>query len=154
MPVSYQSDFYSWTQEQAAAIRRVAAGQVKASEIDWENVAEEIASLGRSELRAMESTLVRIIEHLLKLQYSPAVESRECWQLSVDLHRDDLHRLKRDNPELVRRIDLAGIYVSARRIANKSTQKRDARQISTLPKRNPFTLDQIERDDWYPDPPA
>jgi hypothetical protein len=152
--MSYQGDFYNWTQEQAAAIRRVAAGHVKASEIDWENVAEEIANLGRSELRAMESALVRIIAHLLKLQYSPAVESRECWQVSVDLHRDDLHRLKRDNPDLLCRIDLAGIYVSARRVANKNTQKRDSRQISTLPERNPFTLDQIERDDWYPDPPA
>jgi hypothetical protein len=87
---------------------------VKANEIDWENVAEEMTSLGRSELQAMESTLVRIVEHLLKLRYSPAAEPRECWQVTVDPHRDDLRRLKRDNPGLVRRIDLTGIYVSAR----------------------------------------
>jgi hypothetical protein len=102
----------------------------------------------------MESTLVRIIEHILKLQYSPAADLRECWQVSVDLHRDHLRRLKRDNPGLIPKIDLAGIYVSARRIANKDTQKHDARPISTLPEQNPFTLDQIEMDDWYPDLPA
>jgi hypothetical protein len=154
MPVSYERDFYGWTQEQATAIRKVATGHVKTTEIDWENVAEEIASLGRSELRAMESTLVRIIEHLLKLRYLPTTELRECWQVSIDLHRDHLRRLKRDNPGLIQKIDLAEIYISARRIANKCTQKHDAQAISTMPEQNPFTLGQIEKDDWYPNSPA
>jgi hypothetical protein len=101
MPVSYERDCYGWTQEQAAAIRKVATGHVKTTESDWENVAEEIASLGRSELRVMESTLVRIIEHLLKLRYLPTAELRECWQVSANLHRDHLRRLKRDNHGLI-----------------------------------------------------
>jgi hypothetical protein len=153
MPTAYDQDFFRWTQDQAAALRKVASGKPDAATgLDWENLAEEIESLGRSELRAMESALVRVVEHLLKLRYSPARDPRAGWQESVDLHRDDLQRLKRDNPGLVRRIDLAGIYASARRIAGKSIEKHDGVPASVLPPTCPFTLEQIETDDWYPEP--
>ncbi len=141
----YEHDFYSWTNEQAALLR---SGQLSAADI--EHIAEEIESLGRSELRAMESALVRIIEHLLKLQYSPAKDPRSGWEESVDLHRDDLHRLKRDNPGLVHRLDIPSIYATAKRIAGKSLEHYDCFSRSVLPITCPFTLDQIEADDWYP----
>lgn len=155
MPMSYEADFYTWTQEQASALRRAAAERVNAGAgIDWEHLAEEVESLGRSELRAMESALLRIIEHLLKLQYSPATDPRFGWQESVDRQRDDLRRLKRDNPGLVRKIDLPEIYTSARRIAGKSLEKYDGLSVSVLPETCPFSTDQIERDDWYPVAPS
>jgi hypothetical protein len=73
----------------------------------------------------------------------------------ADISSPDLkRRLKRDKPGLAHRIDLTGIHVSARQITNKGTQKHNAQPISTLPERNPLTLDQIEEDDWYPDPPT
>jgi hypothetical protein len=37
----YEADFHRWSEEQARAIRERRAG-----EVDWENVAEEIESLG------------------------------------------------------------------------------------------------------------
>ncbi|MBB5752422.1 DUF29 family protein [Prosthecomicrobium pneumaticum] len=40
----YDADFYAWTQDQAEHLRRR-----RHDEIDWENVAEEIASVGRSQ---------------------------------------------------------------------------------------------------------
>jgi len=43
--VAYDSDFFAWTQQQAAALT---AGN--AAELDWANLAEEIKSLGRREV--------------------------------------------------------------------------------------------------------
>ena len=48
---AYDEDFYAWTQAQAQEIRRAGAERLNAP-IDWENVAEEIESMGRSESRS------------------------------------------------------------------------------------------------------
>jgi len=42
----YDYDFFLWTQEQAAALRRAKDSNLP---LDWENLAEEIESLGKSE---------------------------------------------------------------------------------------------------------
>ena len=60
----YATDFYSWTLDQAAALRRRDAGA-----IDWDNVIEEIESSGRSERSAWTNTVARAIEHLLKIEH-------------------------------------------------------------------------------------
>ncbi len=61
----YEREFVEWTEEQAARIR-AAAGTHPNLLIDWEHVAEEIESLGRSDARELQSRLTTIIEHLLK----------------------------------------------------------------------------------------
>ena len=57
----YDTDFYAWTQHNARLLR---SGH--AEEADLENVAEEIASLGRSERRALASRLAVLIGHELR----------------------------------------------------------------------------------------
>jgi hypothetical protein len=47
----YDTDILLWSEQQAAAIRRRAA-----NEIDWENVAEEIESVGNEQLHAVDMT--------------------------------------------------------------------------------------------------
>jgi hypothetical protein len=63
----YEEDFYAWTQQQAELLRRLPA---VGNEIDLEHIAEEIADLGRSDLRAAQSLCAHIVEHFLKLEYS------------------------------------------------------------------------------------
>src|SRR5208337_5135505 len=63
---NYDSDVYEWTKEQADALRRRAA-----NELDWDNLAEEIESLGASNLDQIESRLENLILHLLKWKYQP-----------------------------------------------------------------------------------
>ena len=60
----YETDFYSWTRDQAAALRRR-----DAAAIDWDNVIEEIETLGRSERSAWTNTAARAVEHMLKIQH-------------------------------------------------------------------------------------
>ena len=72
----YEDDFYAWTQHQAMVLRTMAVAD---NRFDRENVVEEIETLGRSERHAVRSQIRRIIEHLLKLAYSPAAPPRVDW---------------------------------------------------------------------------
>ncbi len=97
MPVAYDEDYYTWTQEQAALIE---AGRT--DQLDLENLAEEVRSLGRSEQRALASRLAILIAHLLKLQVQTTrTQSNESsWRASVKAQRNHLRRLLARNPGL------------------------------------------------------
>ena len=69
----YDQDFVRWTEEQAAALRRAksllpAATRGSNLLLDWENLAEEIESLGKSDRRELRSQITRVLRHLLKLE--------------------------------------------------------------------------------------
>ena len=68
---TYDTDFYTWTQTQAAALR---AKDLAA--LDLEHLAVEIADLGQAIENAIESHLDRLVLHLLKYRYDPAERSR------------------------------------------------------------------------------
>lgn len=99
----YDADLYLWTQQQAARLRQAAQEHVNAP-IDWENVAEEIESLGKSDKRAVESLVQHILVHLLKLAASPASEPREGWRKEIRAARKSLERVLRDSPSLRARL--------------------------------------------------
>ena len=73
----YQEDFFAWTQEQAQILRsRGTLG------LDWDNLAEEIDSMGRRDRRELESRLRLILHHLLKWQAQPGLRGRG-WQSTL-----------------------------------------------------------------------
>jgi hypothetical protein len=62
----YDLDFHAWSEEQGGLLKeRSAAG------LDWDNLAEEIESLGRSERGEIRSRMIVILQHLLKWQFQP-----------------------------------------------------------------------------------
>jgi hypothetical protein len=67
----YEEDFYAWTRNQAAALRRLAASRPNLA-LDFPHLIEEVADLGISQRDAVRSQLRRIIEHCLKLEYPAA----------------------------------------------------------------------------------
>ncbi|HUC70759.1 MAG TPA: DUF29 domain-containing protein, partial [Stellaceae bacterium] len=69
----YDSDFVLWTEEQAAALRRAKDSNLP---LDWENLAEEIESMGASQRTQLNSQIRRILRHLFKLEASPAIDPR------------------------------------------------------------------------------
>ena len=95
----YEQDFVRWTEAQAAVLRR--AAETKSNlPLDWTNLAEEVESLGRSQRRELRSRLATIIEHLLKLEYSPATEPRIVWIETIGRERREIERLLEDSPSL------------------------------------------------------
>ena len=71
----YEEDFVRWTEEQSSALRKAARIGTNLP-LDWENLAEEIESLGRTLSLELRSPIAVILEHLLKLEHSPAIDPR------------------------------------------------------------------------------
>ena len=99
----YDTDFFSWTQDQARRLRE-AAGVRSTLDIDWENVAAEVESLGRADKHTLRSRLETILEHLFKLKHSPAAEPRFGWIDTVKRERRQIGLLTEDSPGLRRLI--------------------------------------------------
>lgn len=78
----YHTDYYAWTQEQAAILRRLATSRPP-SDLDLENLAEEVADLRKSERRALRSQMRRLIEHLFKLDYATSPNPQAGWRRTI-----------------------------------------------------------------------
>ncbi len=94
----YQQDFYGWTQWQGQSLAQQAV-----SELDWQNLQEEIKALGRQEYRELVSRLTVLLGHLLKWQYQPNLRSRS-WFLTIREQRRAINRHLLRNPSLKSRI--------------------------------------------------
>ncbi|HEX5080078.1 MAG TPA: DUF29 domain-containing protein [Geminicoccaceae bacterium] len=145
----YETDYYAWTKQQAAELRALAAARV-GSKLDLANLAEVVESLGRSDLNAVRSQVRRIIEHLLKLEYSPTSEPRLEWRESVDQASDEVedHITASMRAEIAG--DLARLFERGRRTAATGLTRHGERQAATaLPASCPYSLQQILKQDWY-----
>ena len=97
--ILYQEDFTLWAAEQAERLRD-AARDGSNLPLDWENLAEEVESLGRSERRELRSLVHQIIAHLLKLAHSRTIRVRVHWESEVSLLRRRLQLCLEDSPSL------------------------------------------------------
>ena len=90
--------------------------------IDFEHLAEEVEELADRRRDALsEAALTRTIEHLLKLELSPAAAPRRQWLLSVAEHRVRAQTLTEDSGRL--RQQLPGLLPRAWRNARKLAVK-------------------------------
>ena len=100
----YDTDTVLWSERQAGLLRRLANGERVNNQVDWENVAEEIDSVGRSQRLALASYVGLVLEHLMKLEAAPAMEPRRGWEETVRRTRLDIKRLLDANPSLRRTV--------------------------------------------------
>ena len=105
----YEEDTVAWAEQQAAALRAAARGGSNQA-LDWENLAEEIESLGAAQRSALRSHLMRIIQNLVKLEYSSAAAARTGWRRTIRLARMQARRRLEDSPSLRREL---GPFVAA-----------------------------------------
>ena len=146
----YQTDYYAWTKQQAAELRKLAATRANTA-LDLANLAEEVESLGRSDLATARSQLRRIIEHLLKLEHSPAAEPRFGWRESVIEARDVIPDVITATLRREFEADLAKSYQQGRRRAEAALLRHGASEAArALPAICPYSFDQIVGHDWSP----
>ena len=88
----YDADVLAWSEQQAGLLRRLEAGEKVNAALDWANVIEEIESVGRRELRTVESDLTRLLEHLIKLAAFPDDPSRAHWRTEAAAFRQNARR--------------------------------------------------------------
>jgi hypothetical protein len=141
----YDEDFYVWTEKQAELLRERRFGA-----LDLDNLVEEVEGLGRAERSRVLNNASVIIEHLLKLQFSPAQEPRNLWRTSIREHR---RRLRRDlTPRLCKILEaeLPALYAEIR--DDTAALLRDHGEDSAadaLPATCPYTQGRITGD-WWP----
>ena len=107
----YETDILTWSERQAALLRRVGAGEGVNDQVDWENVAEEGESVGREQLHAVESLLTQALAHMLKAEAWPLSTAVPGWQAEARLFRRQARR--RFAPSMRQKIDLAELYDDA-----------------------------------------
>lgn len=146
----YEDDFFAWTQDQAAALRRLAELRPN-DEFDFEHLIEEVEDLGGSQRRAVRSQVRRILEHFLKLQHSPAPDPRIGWCESIIDARNELRDYL--TPTLRRDLEasLSALYEQARRDALQRLRLHgETIAAEGLPSDCPYTIDQVLDEDWLP----
>ena len=148
----YDTDLALWADSQARALRD--AGHAGTNlPIDWENVAEEIEALGKSQARELASRIAIILVHLMKLEASPAKEPWAGRQETIAQQRGDIDRLLADSPSLrptlPRVIDSA--LSQAGRVAGLALSGHDEPPRLDLGTVR-YTAEQV-LDDWFPDAP-
>ena len=99
---AYDEDFVAWTEAQAQALR--AAPRVH-NALDYEQLAEEIADLGKRDLRELLSRLEVLTEHLVKLEAAPEAQPAERWARTTRDQRREIARLLDESPSLRPKLD-------------------------------------------------
>jgi len=143
----YETDWYAWTQEQAALLREGAV-----EELDFPNLAEEVEDLGINLSHAVSSDLYQVLIHLLKWRYQPSLRAEgHSWQDTIVEHRDRLERLCARKPSLRGQLPamLVEEYPRARRRATLQT----GLGLSTFPAQCPWELAQVLDADFWPRTP-
>lgn len=144
----YEEDFYKWTQHQARALRRLAATR-PSEPLDLPHLAEEVRGLGKSERDAVRSQITRILEHALKLAYSPATAPRAGWIETIEDARRELHFKLSPSIRRDAAARLPDLYAYARRRAAQPLA-RDREAETALPATCPWTLGEILDETWLP----
>ena len=143
-PVSagYDEDLYAWSRDQADRLRALRPAQ-----FDWENVAEEIESLGKSDRRSVQSDLKIVLLHLIKWKYQPQ-KRKSGWRSSINEHRDRIERIIEDSPSL------AGVPASSLRAEYRKARKQALEDTklpaSDVPETCPFSVEQVLDADYWP----
>jgi hypothetical protein len=143
MDKTYDQDVYGWALEQADALKRRAV-----NEVDWDNVAEEIESLGKREVAEFRSRLVILIAHLLKWTVQPDRRTRS-WRLTIVEQRRAIAIHLQENPSLRARQDeiFGEAYGLALAVAARETDLDE----DAFPGTPGFTVSAAMDADWWPE---
>jgi hypothetical protein len=146
----YEVDFYAWTRDQARALRRLAATRPNIG-LDFDHLIEEVADLGVSQRDAVRSQVRRIIEHCLKLEYSPARGPSIGWHEALIHARTEIE--DKITPTIRRGLPprLPRLWQQARRDAAAGLRLHGEHATAdALPAECPYRLVDLLRHDWYP----
>ena len=138
----YDMDIVAWADEQAAAMRDLARVRPDLSNVlDWENIAEELEGLSRTELRNVRSPLRNVFVHILKGYCDPDTLSMHQWARETNNWLTDI----RDDftNSMRQKIDLDDIWQKAGGLAADELSSYKVAMPPALSSHCPFSLDQI-----------
>ncbi len=138
----YATDFHGWTQAQAQALRAK-----DWAALDLDHLAEEVEDVGNSVRFALESHVVRLLLHLLKLAYDPATRPRRGWRVTVADAREEIAKRATGGLQHHPAAYLPDAYRQARRKAALAT----GRPLTDFPEACPWPVAQVLDEDFWPE---
>jgi Domain of unknown function DUF29 len=142
---SYEIDYQLWLDKTLQQLR-----SHDFSNIDLENLIEELEDLGKSDKRAIASYLMRLCEHLLKIKYweSEREQYFRGWDLESANFRLQIKAILKDSPSLKSYLqeNFAIEYGDGRKLFLKASRL-DGKLV---PEQPCFTLEQALDEDWLP----
>ena len=134
----YETDILLWSEHQADLLRRLAAGERVNDQIDWDNLIEEVADVGRNSLRACRSHLLQALLHDLKAEAWPLSQAVPHWRSEARVAR--INAADAYAPSMRQHIDLARLYRQALRALPETI---DGQPALPLPETCPVILDEL-----------
>ncbi|MEG3438168.1 DUF29 domain-containing protein [Pannus brasiliensis CCIBt3594] len=141
----YEQDYALWLK---TTVEQLRSGRL--AELDIENLIEELEGMSRSDKRSLESLLIRLLEHLLKLAYWESERERNGnhWSAEITNFRYQISKLLADSPSL--KPYLEQIFEEAHAVARRSVSRSMKVNIDTLPENPIAPIEQILDDNWLP----
>jgi hypothetical protein len=141
----YERDLYAWSKVQADLLRTR-----RFAELDLEHLIEEIEDVGGALRRSVRNRMRTIVEHLLKLEHSPAKDPRAGWRATVRTQRIRLRDALTPTLRGEAEGELAELYGDGRALAEGMLRDHGEHAAAdALPATCPYSLDQITGD-WLP----
>ena len=136
----YDTDILTWSERQAALLRRIAEGERVNDQVDWRNVADEVESVGRNELHRTQGHLIQAMRHRLKIMAWPDSAEVPHWQEEVNAEEIDAALAYQASMHDRLVLDFARLY---RKALRRFPKQIDGRPPAPLPGECPFTLDEL-----------
>jgi len=136
-------DLYGWAVQTAQLLK-----DRKMNEVNFDEIVEELESLGRSEKHELINRLSLIMSHLLKWQFQPNMRGHS-WKYTIREQRDQTKIHWEDNPGLKGKLD--EIMMKAHKVAASKATKETGLDEKTFPQKCPYTFEQLMDDTFYPE---
>ena len=135
----YDNDFYLWIQETTNLLKTRQLEQ-----LDYENLIDEVESLGKLERSNLRDNLKTLLRSLLKWKYLPSQDNNDCSSTALEacLGLQDILEV---SPSLNAYFDevLEETYQMVRKLASIETES------DIFPATIPFKKEEILNDDYY-----
>ncbi|HAX77615.1 MAG TPA: DUF29 domain-containing protein [Cyanobacteria bacterium UBA11372] len=142
----YDTDFYLWAQTTAQLLK-----EKRLDMVDFENLIEEIESMGKSDKKELKSRITTLIEHLLKIKYwqSEKANNARGWRQTIVEQRRQIEYLLEDSPSL--RGLLSEIWSECYVNARKDIIKKYELDAEIFPSEPAFSLEDILNENYIPE---
>lgn len=142
----YEQDYYLWIEKTISLLENH-----QFSDLDLDNLIEEISSMGKSEKRSLESYLTRLLEHLLKLAYweSELEYNQRGWKNEIRNFRLRIQQIIEDSPSLKPYLSeiFSPCYQNARKLfLDVSGMAENLVSLAPI-----CTIEQALNEDWFPE---
>ncbi|MHC5727710.1 MAG: DUF29 domain-containing protein [Nostoc sp.] len=142
----YDEDYYLWLK---TTINQLRARQFLS--VDLDNLLEELETMGRSEKRTIESLLIKLLEHLLKLKcwHEERERNEGHWKGEIRTFRREIKKALKDSPSL--KPYILEIFDQCYQDARAEASDRSQLPIDTFPVVLLGSLEQILDENWFPE---